>query len=101
MVVKIIKGVALFLIIVLAAYGVGLFIHAVIYPAPDYYARSGEVIGIYRNHDTVVWTDCAGNMWEFKGVEDWEVGDRIACIMYTMGTEEIWDDAIVSVRYEG
>ena len=37
--------------------------------------------------------------YEVDGVEDWEVGDGASAIMCDNGTQEIFDDSIVSVRY--
>ena len=33
--------------------------------------------------------------------EDWAIGDIVAVVMDTMGTELIYDDEIVSVTYNG
>ena len=45
----------------------------------------------------------AGILYTFTthGEEDWVVGDCCSCIMDSMGTELIYDDQIVSVRYSG
>ena len=39
--------------------------------------------------------------WQFKGVEDWGIGDVCSCIMSDNGTELIDDDKIVKVKYDG
>ena len=69
--------------------------------AEDYYARSGIVTTVDRETDTVVWIDSVGYVWSFRGCEDWEIGDGIACVMNDKGTEEIFDDEVVSARYQG
>lgn len=51
--------------------------------------------------DVVTVTDFNGNDWEFEGVEDWMEGDICALLMDTMGTDIIYDDKIISVRYCG
>ena len=42
-----------------------------------------------------------GNAFQFYGAEDYEVGDMVATIMYSNGTEEVTDDTILCVRYAG
>ena len=42
-----------------------------------------------------------GNIWEFYGVEDWEVGDSCALTMYYNKTEQIFDDEIIRTTYCG
>lgn len=59
------------------------------------------VENVSAGNDTVTIRDFNGNLWQFKGIEDWETGDICACIMSTNGTEEITDDEIVSVKYSG
>ena len=41
------------------------------------------------------------NIWEFYGVEDWEVGDSCALTMYDNKTEQIFDDEIIRTTYCG
>lgn len=33
--------------------------------------------------------------------EDYEVGDIVACIMYTKGTKNVKDDQVITMRYTG
>ena len=68
--------------------------------AEDYYARSGIVTIVDRETDTVVWIDSVGYVWSFRGCEDWEPGDLIACVMNDRGTAEVIDDEVVSARYQ-
>ena len=63
------------------------------------YALTAVVTKTDRVADTVTIEDAAGNEWQFYGVEDWEVGDGASAIMCDNGTQEIFDDSIVSVRY--
>ena len=67
----------------------------------DLYPLAGIVTGIDRDTDAVEWTDYSGNEWSFYGIEDWMIGDGVAAIMDDNGTENVADDAIVSVRYVG
>lgn len=65
----------------------------------DEYPATMLVTELEYATDTVVCEDGNGNMWEFEGIEDWMVGDRVAAIMSTKGTESIYDDEFVMVRY--
>ena len=67
----------------------------------DLYPRSMVIVSLDFETDTAIAEDAAGILWSFKGIEDLMVGDRCACIMNTCGTELIYDDVIVSVRYDG
>lgn len=51
--------------------------------------------------DTVYVTDSTGNVWSFEGAEDWQTGDRAAMLMDDNGTETIYDDEILQIRYIG
>ena len=51
--------------------------------------------------DVVSITDNNGFVWQFYGVEDWEEGDICSVIMNDNGTENIFDDIIVTTRYGG
>lgn len=65
------------------------------------YAKSEVVTSVDRKTDTVTFADRSGNEWQFTGAEDWMVGDHLAAVMDDCGTETIFDDRVVSVRYEG
>ena len=65
------------------------------------YAMSTIVVDISDATDTVTIRDFNGNLWQFKGVEDWALDDICACVMDDNGTAEIKDDEIISVRYSG
>lgn len=65
------------------------------------YPMSGIVTEVNRQEDRVVVTDSTGNEWEFDGAEDWRTGDIAAMIMEDNGTEEIYDDEIIDVQYDG
>lgn len=68
----------------------------------ELYAKSGVVTEVNVTEDAVTFVDTQGYAWTFTGCEDWQVGDRLAAVMHTMGTETILDDAIVGTpRYEG
>jgi hypothetical protein len=65
----------------------------------NYYALTAQVVKIDRAQDIVTVEDSVGNLWEFYGVEDWEIGDCASMVMDDMGTDRIYDDEIVNVRY--
>lgn len=65
----------------------------------SYYALTTCVVEVDRDNDIVTCEDCNGNLWEFYGVEDWEIGDCASLLMYDQGTASICDDAIEGARY--
>lgn len=67
----------------------------------EIYPRTMTVTEINTESDVVTITDSVGYVWEFYGVEDWEIGDICSCIMHTNSTEIITDDEIITVRYNG
>lgn len=69
--------------------------------AADLYPTAGVITEVNREADTVTFTDANGNAWSFYGAEDWMEGDTCAAIMDRRGTDTIYDDAIVAVRYCG
>ena len=68
---------------------------------PDFYAKVGIIFRMDYEEDIVYVVDFFGEEWSFFGCEDWDVGDFVAAVMNTMGTELIYDDEIVSVTYNG
>jgi len=65
------------------------------------YPMSGIVTEVNREADFITVETQNGHMWEFYGAEDWCVGDIAALLMDDMGTLEVIDDMIISVRYCG
>ena len=65
------------------------------------YPMTGIVVEVNYDEDIVAVEDFNGNIWEFYGCEDWAEGDIASMLMYDNGTEIIYDDEIVSVRYCG
>lgn len=61
------------------------------------YSQVLEVVEI--KEDLVYMVDGDGNEWIWEGAEDWDVGDCAAATMNTNGTEIIYDDIIVELRY--
>lgn len=64
------------------------------------YAKHGIVTRLDRDADVVTFTDSVGNDWSFYGVEDWMIGDGVSAVMNDNGTDNIFDDEVVNVRYE-
>lgn len=65
----------------------------------NYYALTAQVVKIDKTQDIVTVEDSVGNLWEFYGVEDWEIGDCASMVMDDMGTDRIYDDEVANVRY--
>ena len=63
------------------------------------YANVGIVTRLDEGEDLVYVEDCVGFVWCFEGIEDWSIGDMVAMVFDDMGTELIFDDEIISVRY--
>ena len=64
------------------------------------YPNVGKIDYVDEKTDTFRIIDDAGDIWEMYGIEDFKVGDNVAMIMDTNGTENIiYDDIILSVRY--
>ena len=59
------------------------------------------VNSIDEKTDTMELLDFNGFIWEYHGAEDFEVDDFAAAIMDDAGTEFIFDDTIVVLRYCG
>lgn len=65
------------------------------------YARAGVITEFDHENDIVYFMDDVGYTWAFYGIEDWTIGDIVVCIMNDNGTEEIFDDSILSTYYSG
>lgn len=68
---------------------------------PTYYALTTIVVELDAENDVVTCKDFNGNLWEFEGCEDWAIGDIASLLMSDRGTEKIYDDTIISARYNG
>ncbi len=65
------------------------------------YAETTLVVHVSESSDTVTVEDFNGNLWQFKGIDDWYVGDVCSVLFDSKGTSEIKDDEIVKVKYSG
>lgn len=63
------------------------------------YSAVFEVAEIDESEDIIYLVDVNGNEWIWDSVEDWQVGDIATATMNTNGTEIIYDDIIVNLRY--
>ena len=65
------------------------------------YAMTTVVVSLDYDTDTVEVEDFNGNVWAFDGCEDWQLMDVCALSMDDNGTATIYDDVILSARYNG
>lgn len=63
------------------------------------YAEAMVIVRCDYPTDRVTCMDGNGNLWQFTGIEDYYVGDIVAMIMDSKGTELIYDDEILLTRY--
>lgn len=65
------------------------------------YPLTTKIVMVNYPTDEVWCEDYNGNIWEFYGCEDWAIGDVASLLMNDNGTENIYDDEIMSTRYQG
>jgi len=65
------------------------------------YPATGAVVEFDFDEDIVAVEDAAGLIWEFYGVEDYQLGDLVSLLMEDNGTESIFDDKVIDARYSG
>ena len=65
------------------------------------YPKTAVVTMLNTDKDEVYLIDPTGNIFIFKGIEDYHVGDAVSLIMSDNGTEKITDDIIVKAQYSG
>jgi len=94
------KFAVIVLIVVLVSTLCGMLMNQLLNSA-DSYALTTEVVELDRENDIVVCEDFNGNLWEFYGCEDWQIDDIASLLMNDNGTPTIYDDEIVSARYNG
>lgn len=64
------------------------------------WANTGIVTEV--NGTEIVFVDFVENEWAFySNAEDWDVGDRVAVVMDSNGTDIIYDDTILAAKYCG
>lgn len=67
----------------------------------DAYPMTLMITDIDPETDTFWACDFTGHVWEFSEIEDWHIGDFMACIMDDQGTEVITDDVVTMAYYAG
>lgn len=65
------------------------------------YTITTVVVSLNYDTDTVEVEDFNGNVWAFDGCEDWQLFDVCSLAMDDNNTANIYDDVIVSMRYNG
>ena len=66
------------------------------------YADTGIVTEVNYSTDTVTVEMVNGNLFSFKGTEDWITGDFASLLMYDNNTRQtVTDDRILHVKYSG
>ena len=68
---------------------------------PQQYPETFIVVAVDQEHDFITLQDFNGYTWNWNGCEDWMVGDIASAIMNSKGTEEIFDDEIMELKYSG
>jgi len=69
--------------------------------AEGIYPMTAKVIDVNYITDIVTVENFTGFTFSFYGCEDWQIGDCCSLIMDDNGTELIYDDCILQVRYGG
>ena len=88
-----------FILIVLAL--TSCLLPAKMNPPTKQYALTTKVVALDEENDLVTCKDFNGNLWKFYGCEDWAIDDIASLLMSDEGTEKIYDDTILSTRYNG
>lgn len=65
------------------------------------YADTMVVTEVDYEEDVVTIANFNGFEWQFEGCEDWIEGDVCSVLMCDNGTENIFDDVILSTTYAG
>ena len=67
-----------------------------------YYPLTAVVVDLDYNEDVLILEDGAELVWEFEGIEDFEIGDIVSLLMWDNNTpDSIYDDVILLVYYSG
>lgn len=65
------------------------------------YPNVAVVVEIDHTADTLTVEDSIGHLWVVEGVEDYMEGDLVGMVMDSMGTDLVYDDAVVKMHYCG
>ena len=65
------------------------------------YGKLAVITDLDFNKDLVSVKDWNGQVWQFYGTEDWNIGDFVDLVFYDNSTENsIYDDIIIAAHYE-
>ena len=67
----------------------------------EVYPMAFFVAEVNRKADTVILWDFNGGEWVWEGCDDWEESDICAGLIDDCGTNFIYDDEIINLRYCG
>ena len=79
----------------------GILMGVVACAQAETYPAALMVVDLDEHEDMVIAVDFNGNEWTWTGIEDIFPGDMIAVMMDDQGTETIYDDEIIDLRYCG
>lgn len=65
------------------------------------YPDTMEITALDRENDVVTLETATGFIYEMDGCEDYSPGDLVSVLMWSAGTKNVTDDAIISARYSG
>ena len=94
--------IALTFFLIIASIFFVMQVHKPAEPEHSVYPLTAQVVEVNQENDLVACVDGAGNVWEFYGAEDWQMGDFASLLMDDNGTPEtIYDDIITMAQYAG
>lgn len=67
----------------------------------DYYPMTTIVREIDNKNDIVTVENNDGELFQFIGIEDWQINDICTLMLNNNGTENIYDDIIIKTIYNG
>ena len=67
----------------------------------DYYPMTTIVREIDNKNNTVTVENNDGELFQFIGIEDWQINDVCSLMLDNNGTENIYDDIIIKTIYNG
>lgn len=97
------KAIKVISVVVVGALAVALILplHGALADEACFYPKTVIVVELDEENDMVITEDAVGFIWEFYGVEDFEVGDMVSLLMFDCGTELIFDDEVIDAVFSG
>jgi hypothetical protein len=59
------------------------------------------VVDLDRENDLVTVETSTGHDFQFRGCEDWMIGDLAGVLMYSNMTDDVRDDQVLRAQYSG